>query len=101
VEGGFAQYAPIGQTMRPFVHNFPYHCQDSDVAALFEPYGNVLDVRFAKKEGRFLGFGWVVMRTESDAQFAVTHLHKTPFKGRTLLVERARPPRLDKAWDTA
>ena len=75
-----------------FVGNLAYGAMESEVRALFAPFGIVESVRFMMdwQKGRFRGFGFVVMN-EVDAHRAIAALSGTVFQGRELQLNIARP----------
>ncbi len=80
---------------RLYVGNLLYEVQDTDLQEAFAQYGTVVSasvVRFSDS-GRSKGFGFVEMAEESEAQAAVDGLNNSDFKGRTIFVSVARPPR--------
>lgn len=72
-----------------YVGNFSYSVSKEDLEKLFSEYGEVKEVNVI--EGR--GFGFVEMSSSSEAEKAKDALNGTEYKGRTLRVDEARPPR--------
>lgn len=72
-----------------YVGNFSYSVGKEDLEKLFSEYGEVKEVNVI--EGR--GFGFVEMSSSSEAEKAKDALNGTEYKGRTLRVDEARPPR--------
>ena len=68
-------------------------------ASARRPVGPVPEVRRGgsrqvitdKETGRSRGFGFVEMDNDEEAQKAIDGLHNTPFRGRPLTVNEARP----------
>src|SRR5262249_49008359 len=75
------------------VGNLAYGLTDSDLQALFEPYGTVqsAQVIMDRDTGRSKGFGFVEMGSDSEAQAAITALNGAEKEGRPLTVNEARP----------
>lgn len=78
--------------MRIFVGNLPFSATDTDLTALFEPFGEVQAVQIMtdRDTGKPRGFGFVEMSSE-DAQKAIAALNGKDFQGRSINVNEARP----------
>jgi RNA recognition motif-containing protein len=76
-----------------YVGNLDYGVTDGDLAKMFEPHGTVesAQVIMDRDTGRSKGFGFVEMKTEQEAQAAITAMNGQPSGGRTLTVNEARP----------
>lgn len=72
-----------------YVGNLSYSVTNEQLKELFFNYGEVRQVNII--EGK--GFGFVEMSNQSEAERAKEALNGTEFKGRTLKVDEARPPR--------
>lgn len=72
-----------------YVGNLSYSVVHDDLQELFSNHGIVEEVRVI--EGK--GFGFVEMSTQAEAEKAKEALSGFDFKGRTLRVDAARPPR--------
>jgi len=72
-----------------YVGNLDYSVTSEDLQELFGAHGEVKQVNII--EGR--GFGFVEMSDSEGAEKAKEALNGTEFKGRTLKVDEARPPR--------
>ena len=77
------------QGKKLYVGNFSYSVSKEDLEKLFSSYGEVTEVNVI--EGR--GFGFVEMSDSSEAEKAKEELNGSEYKGRTLRVDEARPPR--------
>jgi RNA recognition motif-containing protein len=77
------------QGKKLYVGNLNYSVTNEQLAELFSDYGEVLHVNII--EGK--GFGFVEMSNQEDAEKAKVALNNSEFKGRTLRVDEARPPR--------
>ena len=77
------------QGSKLYVGNFSYTVTKEDLEELFANYGEVKEVKVI--EGR--GFGFVEMSSPSEAEKAKESLNGSDYKGRTLRVDEARPPR--------
>ncbi len=78
--------------MRIFVGNLPFSATDTDVTALFEPFGEIQGIQIMtdRDTGKPRGFGFVEMSSE-DGQKAIAALNGKEFQGRAINVNEARP----------
>jgi RNA recognition motif-containing protein len=76
-----------------YVGNLPYDTTGDDLVQLFQTYGTVTSgqVIIDKFSGRSRGFGFVEMANDEEAQAAIDALNGTPYGGRPLTVNEARP----------
>src|SRR4051794_35220369 len=76
-----------------YVGNLPYDTTGDDLVQLFQTYGMVTSgqVIIDKFSGRSRGFGFVEMANDDEAQAAIDALNGTPYGGRPLTVNEARP----------
>ncbi|GAC1306907.1 MAG: hypothetical protein NVSMB14_12720 [Isosphaeraceae bacterium] len=76
-----------------YVGNLPYDTTGEDLVELFQQYGQVTSgqVIIDKFSGRSRGFGFVEMIHDDEATAAIETLNGTPFGGRPLTVNEARP----------
>ncbi len=72
-----------------YVGNLNYSVTNEELEELFSKYGEVRQVNII--EGK--PFGFVEMSNQSEAEKAKEALNGSEFKGRTLRVDEARPPR--------
>jgi len=77
------------QGSKLYVGNLDYSLTNEQLEELFSKHGEVKQVNII--EGR--GFGFVEMSNPSEAAKAKETLDGSDFKGRTLKVDEARPPR--------
>jgi RNA recognition motif-containing protein len=77
------------QGSKLYVGNLGYSVTNEQLVDLFSSYGEVKHVNII--EGK--GFGFVEMSNQADAEKAKAELNNSEFKGRTLKVDEARPPR--------
>lgn len=77
------------QGSKLYVGNLGYSVSKQELEQLFAEYGQVAEVRII--EGK--GFGFVEMSNPSEAEKAKEALDGSDFKGLTLKVDEARPPR--------
>lgn len=81
-----------------FVANFDKHTEEDDLQTLFSNYGTAIDViMFRDREtDELLGYAFVEMPDEHDAQRAIMRLNGRWWNGRKLKVSQRRPrPRDD------
>src|SRR5882762_2825562 len=76
-----------------YVGNLSYSVTDSDLLKMFEPHGTVqsAQVIMDRDTGRSKGFGFVEMKSDQEAQAAMTGLNGKEVEGRALTVNEARP----------
>jgi RNA recognition motif-containing protein len=76
-----------------YVGNLPYSVSDSDLQAMFEPFGTVesAQVIVDRDTGRSKGFGFVEMASPQEGQAAIEGMHDKDIGGRKLVVNEARP----------
>jgi len=76
-----------------FVGNMSFQTSESDLRALFEPFGQITRVHIAmdRETGRARGFAFVEMANDEEAAKAMTALDGKPVGGRNLKVNEARP----------
>jgi cold-inducible RNA-binding protein len=76
-----------------YVGNLPYEVGETELQELFGRAGSVESVNVMRDQatGRARGFAFVEMRTDEEAQNAITSLNGTQVGGRSLTVTEARP----------
>lgn len=76
-----------------YVGNLVWDATADDLLGLFGKFGAVdqAQVITDRETGRSRGFGFVVMNNDEEAQKAIDGLNNTPFRGRPLTVNEARP----------
>jgi len=76
-----------------YVGNLVWDATADDLLGLFGKYGTVAQAQVItdRETGRSRGFGFVVMDNDEEAQRAIDGLNNTPFRGRPLTVNEARP----------
>ena len=76
-----------------FVGNISFQTSESELQALFEPFGEVTRVQIMtdRETGRSRGFGFVEMANDDDAAKAIGALNGKELNGRALNVNEARP----------
>jgi RNA recognition motif-containing protein len=76
-----------------YVGNLTWDASADDLLALFQEHGKVgrAQVITDRETGRSRGFGFVEMEDDTEAANAITALNGTPFRGRNLTVNEARP----------
>jgi cold-inducible RNA-binding protein len=76
-----------------FVGNMSFQTTESDLRALFEPFGQITRVHVAtdRETGRARGFAFVEMANDAEAAKAIAGLDGKEVGGRNLKVNEARP----------
>ena len=76
-----------------FVGNMSFQTTESDLRALFEPFGQITRVHLAtdRETGRARGFAFVEMANDEEAAKAIASLDGKEVGGRNLKVNEARP----------
>jgi RNA recognition motif-containing protein len=75
-----------------YVGNLAYEVSEKDLAAAFELYGRVAEVRLIqhRQSGKSKGFGFVEMADREQAEAAIRALNGKELMGRKLVVNEAR-----------
>jgi RNA recognition motif-containing protein len=76
-----------------YVGGLPYAVTEAKLQEIFAAHGTVesANVIADKFTGQSRGFGFVEMRSSSEAQNAIASLNGTQLDGRTLVVNEAKP----------
>jgi cold-inducible RNA-binding protein len=76
-----------------FVGNLSFQTTETDLRALFEPFGPITRVHLAtdRETGRARGFAFIEMTNDNEASKAVAALDGKEFGGRNIKVNEARP----------
>ena len=76
-----------------YVGNLTYNVNESDLEALFTPFGTVQSAQVIvdRDTNRSKGFGFVEMDTDAEAQAAIQGLNARDHDGRNLTVNEAKP----------
>jgi RNA recognition motif-containing protein len=76
-----------------YVGNLTYGVTDSTLEQMFTAHGTVesAQVIMDRDTGRSKGFGFVEMKSDQEAQAAITGLNGKDVEGRALTVNEARP----------
>ena len=76
-----------------YVGGLPYSVTDGQLEEIFQAHGSVASAKVIadKFTGQSRGFGFVEMSSGLEAQSAISALNGTPFDGRTLTVNEAKP----------
>ncbi len=76
-----------------FVGNMSFQTTESELRALFEPFGQITRVHLAtdRETGRARGFAFVEMANDEEAAKAIAALDGKEVGGRSLKVNEARP----------
>lgn len=78
-------------TINIYVGNLPFKTTESELEALFTPFGQVARVNIIqdRETGRSRGFGFIEMDADA-AQAAIDELNGTELGGRVLRINQAR-----------
>jgi cold-inducible RNA-binding protein len=76
-----------------YVGNLTYNVNESDLEALFTPFGTVQSAQTIvdRDTNRSKGFGFVEMSSDAEAQAAIQGLNAHEHDGRNLTVNEAKP----------
>jgi cold-inducible RNA-binding protein len=76
-----------------YVGNLTYNVNESDLEALFTPFGTVQSAQVIvdRDTNRSKGFGFVEMGSDAEAQAAIEGLNSRQHDGRNLTVNEAKP----------
>jgi cold-inducible RNA-binding protein len=76
-----------------YVGNLTYGVTDSTLEQMFAAHGTVVSAQIImdRDTGRSKGFGFVEMKSDQEAQAAITALNGKEMEGRALIVNEARP----------
>ena len=79
--------------MNIYVGNLAYEVTESDLREAFAQFGAIASVKIITDSysGRSKGFGFVEMEEAGDAEQAIAALNGVELKGRTIVVNPARP----------
>jgi RNA recognition motif-containing protein len=76
-----------------YVGNLPWSATADDLLQLFQDHGQVTRAQVItdRETGRSRGFGFVEMADDAEALKAIETLNGSPYEGRPLTVNEARP----------
>ncbi len=79
--------------MNLYVGNLLFDVTENDLKSLFEPFGQVTEVRLImdKFSGKSKGFGFIEMPSKEEAEKAIAGLNGKDVKGRAMTVNEAKP----------
>ncbi|MBN1507416.1 MAG: RNA-binding protein [Sedimentisphaerales bacterium] len=79
--------------MNIYVGNLAFEVTDEDLRQLFATHGDVQSATVVKDRfsGESRGFGFVEMPARNDAEAAIAALNGTDFRGRSIMVNEAKP----------
>jgi len=82
-----------------FVSNFPFTTTEDELRGAFETIGTIRSVRIIvdRETGRSRGFAFVELAEAEAADVAIEQLNETEFRGRRLVVSKARGRSADGA----
>eukprot|EP01024_Parvocaulis_polyphysoides_P012433 TRINITY_DN14493_c1_g1_i2.p1 TRINITY_DN14493_c1_g1~~TRINITY_DN14493_c1_g1_i2.p1 ORF type:complete len:317 (+),score=44.88 TRINITY_DN14493_c1_g1_i2:77-952(+) len=90
--GGIPNRTPPPAYLHLYVAGLQFDIKDRDLDRKFQRYGRVKEARIVRNQrnGESKGFGFVVMDTEDEVRDAIKSLDGSTWRGRRLIVERAR-----------
>ncbi|MFA5252131.1 MAG: RNA-binding protein [Phycisphaerae bacterium] len=79
--------------MNLYVGNLLFDVTESELKELFEPFGQVTEIRMImdKFTGKSKGFGFIEMPSKDEALKAIEALNGKDVKGRAMTVNEAKP----------
>jgi RNA recognition motif-containing protein len=77
------------QGRKLFVGNLDYTVTKEELEQLFANHGEVREINVIQGKG----FAFIEMSNQSEAEAAKKELNESFFKGRTIRVDEAKPPR--------
>jgi cold-inducible RNA-binding protein len=79
--------------MNLYVGNLLFDVAENDLKSIFEPFGQVTEVRLImdKYTGKSKGFGFIEMPSRDEALKAIAELNGKDMKGRPMTVNEAKP----------
>ncbi|MDD5063362.1 MAG: RNA-binding protein [Phycisphaerae bacterium] len=79
--------------MNLYVGNLLFDVTESELKELFEPFGQVTEIRMImdKFSGKSKGFGFIEMPSKEEALKAIEALNGKDMKGRAMTVNEAKP----------
>lgn len=85
-------------TANLFVGNLPYSTDDQKLSELFAQAGVVASAKVIrdKYSGKSRGFGFVQMSSDEESKNAIEMFNGKDLDGRTLVVNEARPPKVQE-----
>eukprot|EP01023_Acetabularia_acetabulum_P059961 TRINITY_DN7207_c0_g2_i4.p1 TRINITY_DN7207_c0_g2~~TRINITY_DN7207_c0_g2_i4.p1 ORF type:complete len:320 (+),score=57.84 TRINITY_DN7207_c0_g2_i4:64-960(+) len=90
--GGIPNRTPPPGYLHLYVAGLQFDIRDKDLDRKFSRYGRIREARIVRNQrnGESKGFGFVVMETEDEVRDAIKSLDGSTWRGRRLIVERAR-----------
>jgi RNA recognition motif-containing protein len=79
--------------LKLYIGNLSYDTTEADLQAAFAAHGEVRSAQVVtdRETGRSRGFGFVEMDDRAQAEAAINALNGAQLRGRTLIVNEARP----------
>jgi len=79
--------------MNLFIGNMSRDVTEAELRSAFEAFGQIVSLNIVKDKfnGVSKGFAFVEMATDAEGEAAIAGLHRTPMKGQSLDVTKARP----------
>ncbi len=85
--------------MNIYVGNLAADVTDEDLKGLFSEYGNITSVKVIKDmyTGSSKGFGFIELSNNEKAKASITELNAKELKGKSIIVNEARPKNDDNS----
>lgn len=79
--------------MNIYIGNLSSEVSEEDLKNLFSEYGNITSVKVIKDmySGTSKGFGFIELSNQTEAQKAINYLNGKELKGKSIVVNEARP----------
>ena len=76
-----------------YIGNLPYSVTEQTIQSTFSQLGTVEAINLItdRDSGQSKGFGFIEMRTDAEANAAISKLHGTELEGRPIKVNEAKP----------
>jgi cold-inducible RNA-binding protein len=90
---GEAEFGSEEKVKNLFIGNLSFQSTESDLRALFTPFGQITRIHMAmdRETGRARGFAFVEMANDDEAKSAIAALDGKELGGRNIKVNEARP----------
>lgn len=88
--------------MQIYCSNISFKATADDIKFLFQEFGDVTEVKLMtdRESGKSRGFAFITMPDDAQAKRAIERLDGYTYKGRELVVNKARPKQPHHAHDS-
>ncbi len=86
--------------MKLYVGSLQYSTTESELRALFDKFGEILELSLPKDRntGEPKGFAFIEMKRNADADKAIKALNGSLFQGRNIKVNQSQPKTKSTRW---